>query len=138
MRRSEAQTKSSPPQAGPELDDDAPHDSRDDDLRLEAEYAKAERARLKNEPRVLATPGTRVTVTLGAQKFSPVQYHTFDVGPYSLEVEVRAGESYRDACHRGLAELKAIAEHEFEEALKLFTARVKRGLEEVRRQGLRS
>lgn len=137
MRRSEARAKSSPPPAGPGADELSP----DPQSQMMSAVARgeAEKVRTRNAPMVLvaATPGTRVVVTIGMQKFSPVQYHTFDVGPFSLEVEVQ-DESYQDACARGLTELKKIADLEFEEALKLYVARVKRGLEEVRRQGLRS
>lgn len=42
-----------------------------------------------------------VTVTVGEVAVSPVQYHTFRVGPFSLTLECRAGESEAEALERG-------------------------------------
>lgn len=41
--------------------------------------------------------GDLVTANWGAEKCSPVQYHTFDVGPFSYTTKVRAGETPAEA-----------------------------------------
>lgn len=69
--------------------------------------------------------GVQVTVTLGAEKFAPVQYHSFDVGPFSLTVTTRKGESIEEAAARGMASLYAVQKRDFEARSKAFLERVR-------------
>lgn len=53
-------------------------------------------------------PGESVSITIGAEMYSPVKYHNFEIGPFSATVIVRPGETGADAvqrCYRILLEL---------------------------------
>lgn len=53
-------------------------------------------------------PGDQLSITIGAEKYSPVKYRSFDVGPFSATVVVRPDETGADAamrCYRVLLEL---------------------------------
>lgn len=54
-------------------------------------------------------PFETVTVTWAEERFSPVQYNSFGVGPFSMTGNVREGESTADAARRIYAELEAFA-----------------------------
>lgn len=69
--------------------------------------------------------GEQVTVTLGVEKFAPVQYQSFDVGPFSLTVTSRPGETVEEAALRGLASLRAVQRKDFEVRSKEFLERVR-------------
>lgn len=69
--------------------------------------------------------GTVVTFTLGAEKFSPVQYQTFDVGPFSASTTLRSGETIKGAYERVMGELRAVFKAEFEVRLREHLERVK-------------
>jgi hypothetical protein len=60
------------------------------------------------EVAVLDCPET-VTVTWGEEAFSPVQYQSFRVGPFSMTGKVRPGESATDASKRLYTELNTFA-----------------------------
>ena len=53
-----------------------------------------------------------ITVTWGEETFSPVQYNSFRVGPFSATARVLPGESRSDALRRISAELYAFATEE--------------------------
>jgi hypothetical protein len=53
--------------------------------------------------------GDLVSVTWGAEKFSPVQYHTFDLGPFSYTTKVRPGETPAEAAQRAYKVCERIA-----------------------------
>lgn len=55
------------------------------------------------------TPRETVTVTWAEERFSPIQYNSFGVGPFSMTGKVRAGETTTDAARRIYAELEAFA-----------------------------
>jgi hypothetical protein len=59
-----------------------------------------------------------VTVTLGAQKFAPIQYQSFDVGPYAVTTAARPGESIADVHARVMPELRAMAAKDYAESLR--------------------
>lgn len=44
--------------------------------------------------------GDLITVTWGEEKFSPVQYHSFAVGPFSITSKLLPGETYEMAYTR--------------------------------------
>jgi hypothetical protein len=69
--------------------------------------------------------GDEVTVVLAAEKFAPVQYHSFDVGPFMVKTTRRPGETLREVRARVMPELCAQQEAEFNERLPLHLARVR-------------
>lgn len=66
-----------------------------------------------------------LTVTWGAEKFSPVQYQNFDVGPFSVTITSEPGLSLEEAHARALGHLKSVAEAQFEVQLRGFLDRLK-------------
>lgn len=79
--------------------------------------------------------GDEVTVTLGAQKFAPIQYHSFDVGPYVIKTVRFPGESYAGVYARVMPELRAMAQRDYEAALPEHLERVKKAAGAARGQG---
>lgn len=71
--------------------------------------------------------GTTVTITMGAEKFAPVQYQTFDVGPFSATTTLQPGETIKAAYDRVMGELRVIFKAEFETRLREHLERVKAG-----------
>ncbi len=69
--------------------------------------------------------GDRVTVTFGAQKFSPVQYHVLDIGPFSMETTVQKGETDEQAMERAYRSLAETARQAFKREMPPFLERVK-------------
>jgi len=69
--------------------------------------------------------GTKLTVTWGPEKFSPVQYQTFDVGPFSTSVTIGAGETGEEAHARAMTWLRKLAVEQFKVQLGDWLARVK-------------
>lgn len=61
-----------------------------------------------------AFPGDRFTVTAGQEKFSPVKYHSFDVGPVTFETTVGPGEDAAAAYARASSVAHAMFEAEFQ------------------------
>ena len=61
-----------------------------------------------------------VTVTWGKVLISPVQYNTFEVGPFSMTTEVGEGETPEDAMKRAYAALEKFARSTYAEKLKSF------------------
>lgn len=57
-----------------------------------------------------ATGGDRVRATWGREKFSPVAYNDFDIGPFEAEGTIRPGESIGQAHERIYSELATFAE----------------------------
>src|SRR5262249_10354220 len=53
-----------------------------------------------------------VTVTWGVERFSPINYSWFEVGPFQATTRVRPGESRVDAMKRVMSELSVFAEYE--------------------------
>jgi hypothetical protein len=74
-----------------------------------------------------------LTVTWGAEKFAPIQYHSFDVGPLSLTVSNEPGLTPVQLHARALAHLKEMAEAQFAEQLAGFLDRAKRAAAAVRK-----
>ena len=53
--------------------------------------------------------GDEVTVCYGPDKYSPVQYNTFEHGPFFVKTKVRAGETVEDAGARAWNACLALA-----------------------------
>ena len=59
-------------------------------------------------------PPDILTVTWGKELFSPRQFHTFEVGPFSMTVAVKPGQTRSDAFSEAYALLDLIAKEERE------------------------
>lgn len=69
----------------------------------------------KNSEREMASndeAGETVTATWGEELFSPKQFHTFKVGPFSATTTLRIGEDRTQAVGRLMRELEKVAEAE--------------------------
>lgn len=69
--------------------------------------------------------GDEITITFGAQKYAPIQYQSFDIGPFTVRTVRRPGETFAEVYARVAPELRAMAEQEFKERLAEHLARVK-------------
>jgi hypothetical protein len=65
------------------------------------------------QPEAGPQPGEVIEVTWGASKFSPRPYMTFDVGPFSMYVTVKEGETGEQAFRRGFDFLERCAREAF-------------------------
>lgn len=88
---------------------------------------------VKSSP-ALALDVEFVEVTRGVEKFSPISYHSFDVGPFTARARVREGETIQGVITRLRGELDAAAAAEYESALKVHLVRVAQSAEETNRQ----
>ena len=75
-----------------------------------------------------------ITVTYGAQKFSPVQYQLFDVGPFSMTTTVKPDETPEQAYARAYAFLAGCAKAAFATAKVEFLQRVRDAGESTRKR----
>jgi hypothetical protein len=66
-----------------------------------------------------------ITVVYGQQKFAPVQYHSFDIGPFSMSTTPRPGETYEQAYERAYGFLESCAKNAYKSALAAFLLRVR-------------
>ena len=73
-----------------------------------------------------------VTVTWGKEGFSPVQFHVFEVGPYTATTRLRPGETVEQAVLRVRAKLQRIADADFAEKLPAYLERVRRAADGAR------
>jgi hypothetical protein len=64
---------------------------------------------LDNNIPVSVPPGTQITVVYSEQRFAPVQYHSFGIGPFTTVVTVADGETGMEAFIRGYTFLQACA-----------------------------
>lgn len=69
-------------------------------------------------------PGDTITVTAGKQVFTPHKFHVFEVGPCSVTVVVRAGESYDAARRRASIAAQVALEAEFTLANRIYFERM--------------
>lgn len=58
--------------------------------------------------------GDSFTVTHGKEVFTPIKFHTYEVGPLSVSVTIRKGESVTDAYTRARRFLETAFQAEFE------------------------
>jgi hypothetical protein len=68
--------------------------------------------------------GTLIRVTYGTEKFSPIQFHVFEVGGCFIDVRVTEHETALDAWRRGYAILKQMVAEEFKGKLSAYAKRV--------------
>lgn len=64
--------------------------------------------------------GEEVTVTIGESAYSPRQYNSFRVGPFTSTTRVRQGETRNDAARRVLAQLQVLETEEFNRKIAVF------------------
>lgn len=76
-------------------------------------------------PESSLSPGDTVTVTWGAEKYAPIQYHNFDVGPFATTTTIRDGETAEEAIDRAKTFLGTVAREEFDKKSAGFPNRVK-------------
>jgi hypothetical protein len=69
--------------------------------------------------------GDTLTVTIGSETFCPVKYHPYVVGPLSVSVRVREGESGFDAYQRAREFLTKLVQVEFEVRTKEMFGRIR-------------
>ena len=86
----------------------------------------------EDEPTRLIT-GTVVTVTWGPEGFRPLQYTSLAVGPFSIQVESREGETLEDLIADAHARLERVAEIELAKKVETFKARA-RGVDKAIRR----
>lgn len=68
---------------------------------------------------------TILTVTWGKEGFSPIQFHTFEVGPYTASTTIRPGETMGQAAERLRRQLAGLVEAEFPRKLEEYLRRVR-------------
>ena len=69
--------------------------------------------------------GGEVVVVWAREQFSPAQYHSFEVGPFTATVKIGAGESLAAAARRAMDDLRRFAEAERERKRDSYLAMVK-------------
>lgn len=73
-----------------------------------------------------------VTVTFGKETFSPIQFYSFEVGPFSATTQVLEGETLDQAVVRARIRLEAIHKEEFESKLRGHIERAAKAISAVR------
>lgn len=73
-----------------------------------------------------------LTVTWGRQHVQPVQYQGMDVGPFSLTLRLREGETLQQAYNRGMARLEEMARRDYEHRLPKFIDRIRDAVSQAR------
>ena len=66
-----------------------------------------------------------VSYTWGEERYSPIQYQTFGVGPFTYTTEVRDGETPEEAMDRARDFVKAEAKKSYNDKCRTFPARVR-------------
>jgi hypothetical protein len=66
-----------------------------------------------------------VTYTFWQETFSPVDYQSFTVGPFSVTVELQPGETHEQALNRARKIIEPYAQKRFEKKRDAFFARFK-------------
>lgn len=69
-------------------------------------------------------PGTVIRVTSGLEKYSPIQFHTLDIGGNFIDITVRKGETVADAWRRGFTVLEYMIAQEFQAKLPAYADRI--------------
>lgn len=66
-----------------------------------------------------------VLVTIGEQKFSPIAYNIFSVGPFSATIRIRAGEDIQEEMSKMSEVLLSYARVEYKASLDRYTKSIK-------------
>lgn len=70
--------------------------------------------------------GSKLLISWGSERLQAVQYCTAEIGPFSMEVTIREGETPKRAYARAKAVLNRIAEEEFRTKIPEHVNRIKR------------
>jgi hypothetical protein len=73
----------------------------------------------------LSGPVDEVNVILGAEKYAPIQYHSFDVGPFMVKTTRQPGETLEQVYERVMPVLRAMQAEEFKKELPLHLERAR-------------
>jgi hypothetical protein len=79
-----------------------------------------------NEVRDNLDEGDSLTVTYGEEVFAPVQYNNMRLGPFSVTITVRSGETATRAFKRAHDLLETMADRAFEAKIQGFRDKMKR------------
>lgn len=66
----------------------------------------------------------RIQISSGREVYAPIPYHTFEVGPVSVDLEVDSAEALEDALKRGQDFVNVAIQQQFEEKLTGFFERI--------------
>ena len=83
------------------------------------------------EDDTLLSVGDEVTVTAGRETYTPIRFHTFEVGPFAVTTRVRQGETGQQAFERATRFLQRLFVVEHEKKLAQFLERVRETGEET-------
>jgi len=105
------------PRGGARLENGTPMErqSEEDIRRIQneaIERSRSAKSGAKDDTGILAGAGQEVTVYWGEEIFSPQQFHTFKVGPFSATTRVLVGETFANAAARAMSDLRTFAESE--------------------------
>lgn len=78
--------------------------------------------------------GDEVTAFFATEKFAPVKYFSFDIGPFIYKTKVRSGETADEAMARAYAVVESFARKTYKTKLGEFLDRVADGEEEIDRR----
>lgn len=74
-------------------------------------------------------PGDEVAFTVGREGFTPVKFHTFEVGPFTVTTKVREGETGAEAVARARVAAQAIFDAEYKRKLDAYLDHVREASE---------
>ena len=64
-------------------------------------------------PAMKGRPGDTITVTYGKELFAPIQYHSFEIGPFTYTTQIQENEDAEIAATRAYAFLMKVARATF-------------------------
>lgn len=73
-----------------------------------------------------------IEVSWGPEKFSPISFHSFDVGPFTARAKLRPGDTVAQTIARLTEELAKLGAEQFERELVAYCKRVGKSADEVR------
>lgn len=79
--------------------------------------------------------GTRLTITAGREGYAPVPFHTFEVGPLSIDIVVGPNETLRQAHARGQKIVDDLLGQYFDKSLARYLDRVAQARDVARARG---
>lgn len=82
--------------------------------------------------------GDEVVATFAPEKFAPIQFHSFDIGPFIAKTKVREGETGEEAMQRAYNVARNFARKTFPEKRDEFFDRVDAADEECDRRAGRN
>jgi hypothetical protein len=77
-----------------------------------------------NDPHAGEEKPDTVTVTWSEERFAPVQYHSFGIGPFWMTTKIRPDETPEQAMERAYTALDAVARRLYSQKRKGFFERL--------------